>query len=173
MSYRNSLLFLVTLQNCKRSEYGHTAETIPISPPKSCVLPNQQDLRNFLDHLSQVCHSRKDGRAVTAIAVRNYRGHPRYVVASTGRVHKPRDGDEDLHKEKLQNFVSNILAMFSRVAEKSIEPADVQLEALESIVEFNHRRLKSYVRSLSNEMMSLVNERYENDENGKTIGTPE
>lgn len=161
---------MVTLQNCKRREYGHTAETIPISPPKSCVLPDQQDLRNFLDHLSQVCHSRKNGRAVTAIAVRDHRGYPRYVVASTGRVLQIRDGDEDLHKEKLQNFVRNILAMFSRFAEKSIQPAKVKFEALKIIVEFNHRRLKSYVKSLSNEMRSLLNERYENDENGKTIG---
>lgn len=154
----DALRLLATLHNYNSKKHGQTPDMIPKSAQKCCASGDQKSLREFLDFLAQVCHSRKDGRAVTAIAIRDQDRHACYVVGSTGRsdwiTQFPQDSD--LKRKNLREFLSILLSMFSRSEQDVGRSGDVKTEALSHIVGFNLRRLISYVLSLEKDIKLLA-----------------
>lgn len=175
MSYIRPLLVLVTLQNCERNDYGQIPKPMPYFAEEPCISSSPQNkLRIFLDYLAEVCHSRKCGRVVTAIAVRDRGDKPAYVVASPGRVGRVKEypKDRDLKRSHLEEFLIDLLAMFSDPKSLLTELEDIKSKALSHVVEFNRRRLRSYVLSLSDYKRSLQDENWNfSDEKVKANGT--
>lgn len=172
----NALLLLATLHNYNSKVYGHTPDMIPKSAQRRCASRHQKSLREFLDCLAHVCHSRKDGRAVTAIAIREQGRHACYVVASPGRLdwvaQFPKDSD--LKRKELRNFLSALLSMFSRSEQDVGRPGKVKTRALSHIVDFNLRRLISYVLSLDKDIQLLAHlERSPSNKQAKPNGKHE
>lgn len=154
----DALLLLATLHNYNSNTHGQTPDMIPKSAQGCCASRDQKSLREFLDYLAHVCHSRKGGRAVTAIAIREQDRHACYVVASTGRSKgvKQFPQDSDLKRKELWDFLSILLSMFSRLERDMRRPGEVKTKALSHIVRFNLRRLISYVLSLEKDIQLLA-----------------
>lgn len=172
----NALLLLATLHNYNSKVHGHTPDMIPKSAQGRCTSRHQKSLREFLNFLAHVCHSRKDGRAVTAIAIREQGRHACYVVASTGRSKwvKQFPQDSDLKREELLNFLCILLSMFSRAERNVRRPGEVETKALSHIVRFNFRRLISYVLSLDKDIQRLAHmERVSSTNQAKANGMQE